>query len=95
MRDQRNGRARPDPAERPDVLVSDLQMPVHDGYWLISHVRRLTPAEGGETPAAVLTGCGTAEDRADVLRAGFQYHIDKPATIERLVGIVAILTVKG
>ena len=31
--------------EPPDVLLSDLTMPRHDGYWLINQVRRL-PADG-------------------------------------------------
>jgi two-component system, chemotaxis family, CheB/CheR fusion protein len=78
--------------ERPDVLVSDLSMPPgEDGYWLIAAVRALSIAHGGGTPAAALTGHVTAEDRARVLRAGFQFHIAKPAEPERLVGIVAIL----
>jgi hypothetical protein len=28
------------------------------------------------------------------LRAGFQYHIEKPVTLERLAGIVALLALK-
>jgi hypothetical protein len=32
--------------------------------------------------------------RADVLRAGFQYHIPKPVKIDTLIGIVGILALK-
>ena len=82
--------------ERPDVLVSDLSMPPgEDGYWLIAAVRALSAAHGGSTPAAALTGQVTTEDRAHVLRAGFQYHIAKPVDPERLVGVVAILALKA
>ena len=82
--------------ERPDVLVSDLSMPPgEDGYWLIAAVRALSAAHGGGTPAAALTGQVTTEDRAHVLRAGFQYHIAKPVDPERLVGVVAILALKA
>jgi CheY-like chemotaxis protein len=80
--------------ERPDVLVSDLSMPTQDGYWLIEKVRALPATRGGETPAAALTGYVTAEDRAAVLRAGFQFHIPKPADLGHLVGIVALLAFK-
>ena len=80
--------------ERPNVLISDLQMPIHDGYWLIDQVRHLTAADGRDTPAAALTGCSGAEDRARVLRAGFQFHIPKPVTVEQLVGVVGILAAK-
>src|SRR2546426_4486802 len=31
------------PHERPDVLVSDLEMPDKDGYWLIGQIRGLQP----------------------------------------------------
>jgi len=82
--------------ERPDVLVSDLSMPPgEDGYWLIGAVRALSVADGGGTPAAALTGHVTAEDRARVLRAGFQHHIAKPVDPERLIGVVGILALKA
>jgi CheY-like chemotaxis protein len=79
---------------RPDVLLSDLEMPDKDGYWLIGRVRALAPARGGLTPAACLTGRADPEDRARVLGAGFQYHITKPVDVSRLVGIVGILALK-
>ena len=80
--------------ERPDVLVSDFEMPGRDGLWLIEQVRRLPSARGGATPAACLTGLTGPEDRARILRAGFQYHVPKPVRSERLLGIVALLALK-
>ena len=81
-------------AWRPDVLVSDLQMPDKDGYWLIAEVRALTPERGGMTPAACLTGLVEPEDRAEMLRAGFQYHIAKPVHLGTFIGIIRILALK-
>jgi CheY-like chemotaxis protein len=81
--------------ERPDVLVSDLAMPDKGGYWLIGQVRALPPERGGSTPAAALTGFTGPEHRASILRAGFQYHIEKPVTLEKLAGIVALLALKA
>jgi CheY-like chemotaxis protein len=76
---------------RPHVLLSDLEMPEKDGYWLISQVRALPPERGGSTPAACLTGRIEAEDRARVLRTGFQYHIPKPVDTRKMLGVVALL----
>jgi CheY-like chemotaxis protein len=81
--------------ERPDVLVSDLAMPDKGGYWLIGQVRALSSDRGGATPAAALTGFSGPEHRASILRAGFQYHIEKPVTLEKLVGVVGLLALKS
>ena len=80
--------------ERPDVLLSDIAMPDHDGLWLIAQVRRLPAHQGGETPAAALTGNLLAEHRATILRAGYQYHVPKPFSAAHLAGIVALLALK-
>ena len=79
---------------RPDVLLSDIQMPGKGGYWLIGQVRALPPQSGGATPAAALTGLIGPEHRASVLRAGYQYHIEKPVQLRALIGVVAILALK-
>ncbi len=81
--------------ERPEVLVSALAMPDKGGYWLIGKVRALPPERGGSTPAAALTGFTGPEHRASILRAGFQYHIEKPVTPDNLSGIVALLALKA
>jgi CheY-like chemotaxis protein len=82
-------------AERPDVLVSDLSMPGNGGYWLIGQVRALPRERGGATPAAALTAETGPERRASVLRAGFQYHVEKPIGILELVEVVATLALKA
>jgi CheY-like chemotaxis protein len=81
--------------ERPDVLVSDLQMPDKGGYWLIGQIRALPPERGGATPAAALSGLTGPEHRASALRAGFQNHIEKPVVAQDLAGIVANLAFKA
>jgi CheY-like chemotaxis protein len=80
--------------ERPAVLVSDISMPGEDGFWLIAQVRGLSPARGARTPAAALTSLTSAEDRARILRAGFQHHVPKPVEPELLVAVVAVLAIK-
>jgi CheY-like chemotaxis protein len=69
-------------------------MPDKGGYWLIREVRKLSPDQGGDVPAAAFTGLTTAEDRLVTLRAGFQYHVPRPVALSRLAGVVALLTLK-
>jgi CheY-like chemotaxis protein/anti-sigma regulatory factor (Ser/Thr protein kinase) len=63
---------------KPQVLVSDLGMPLEDGFELIRKIRTLTPEDGGDTPAAALTAYVREEDRLRALAAGYQAHISKP-----------------
>lgn len=77
--------------ERPNVVLSDIEMPGEDGYSFIRKIRALPRDRGGLTPAAALTGLTTEEDRARVLQAGFQYHLTKPVDAQRLVEVVTTL----
>ena len=63
---------------RPEVLVSDIEMPGVDGYTLIRKVRALAPEQGGKTPAVALTAFSRPEDRIRSLMAGFNIHVSKP-----------------
>ena len=70
----------------PDVVLSDIGMPGHDGYELIARLRALP---GGRTvPAVALTALARSEDRTRVLRAGFQMHLAKPVESHELVAVV-------
>jgi CheY-like chemotaxis protein len=75
--------------ERPDVLISDVEMPGEDGYSLIRRVRALPGERGGDTPAVALTAYAAAEDMLRALRAGFQLHIAKPVSPRDLVAVAA------
>lgn len=77
--------------DRPDVLVADLEMPGEDGYGLLRKLRALPPERGGQTPAAALTAYASAQDRANVLKAGFQMHVPKPVQPAELAAAVAEL----
>ena len=71
----------------PDVILSDIGMPVRDGYSLIASVRE----QGVKTPAAAITAFARADDQARALRAGYQTHITKPVDPVELVTAVAAL----
>jgi PAS domain S-box-containing protein len=76
---------------RPDVLLSDIEMPGESGYALIHNVRKLPAERGGRVPAAALTAYARLEDRTRALRAGFQMHVPKPLNPTELATIVASL----
>ena len=76
---------------RPDVLVSDIEMPGEDGYTLIRKIRALSSERGGKTPAVALTAFGRPEDRIRSLMAGFNIHVSKPVDPDELTAIVASL----
>ena len=76
---------------RPDVLVSDIEMPNQDGYSLIRRIRALEPDRGGRTPAVALSAYSRPEDRIRSLMAGFNLHVSKPVEPTELVTVVASL----
>jgi signal transduction histidine kinase/ActR/RegA family two-component response regulator len=76
---------------RPDVLVSDIEMPGEDGYSLIRKVRALDAAEGGQVPAVALTAYGRVQDRIQSLTAGYSMHVPKPVDPGELTTIIASL----
>src|ERR1051325_5709644 len=77
------------PAWGPDLLISDIGMPVEDGYSLIKKVRESGEQQYEQIPAIALTAYASTEDRARVLEAGFQTHIAKPVEPDELLNIVA------
>jgi CheY-like chemotaxis protein len=74
---------------KPDVLLSDLGMPVEEGFTFIAKIRALSPGEGGNTPAAALTAYVADTDRLKALEAGFQLHVAKPIDPATLAATVA------
>ena len=77
--------------QRFDVLISDIGMPVMDGYALMRAIRQLPPERGGRIPAAALTAHAGVEDRMRALSAGYHTHISKPVEPAELTTVVASL----
>lgn len=69
--------------EKPDLLVSDIQMPDQDGYELIRNVRRRW--NDRQLPALALTALARSGDRQRSLAAGFQKHLSKPIHPDQLM----------
>jgi PAS domain S-box-containing protein len=75
----------------PDVLLSDIGMPLEDGYSLIKRVRALGPERGGNIPSIALTAYARPEDRMKAMLAGFEQYLVKPVEPAELITLVAIL----
>ena len=73
-----------------DVLISDIGMPGHDGYWLIKQIRAAEKATGAaeHLPAVALTAYGRVEDRVQVLASGFDSHVVKPVDPAELAAVI-------
>ncbi len=79
----------------PDVLISDIGMPVEDGCELIRRVRQLDPARGGRVPAAAVSAYVGEDNRRQALDAGFQLHVAKPVDPEELISVVQSLAARA
>ena len=78
--------------EGADVLVSDVGMPVEDGYSLVFRIKS-TPARS--VKAVALTAYATEEDRRRSFAAGFDAHVAKPVEPGELVDVIAGLVGKA
>ncbi|HEY7870772.1 MAG TPA: response regulator, partial [Methylomirabilota bacterium] len=66
----------------PDVALIDVGLPALDGYEV---ARRLRAAEEGKAMRLIaITGYGQADDRQRARQAGFDAHLTKPLSPDRL-----------
>ena len=69
---------------KPDVLLSDIGLPLESGYDLIREIRAL-PSDFSKVPAVALTAFATEKDRQRALASGFQIHLAKPVEPRALI----------
>ncbi|MBE9008201.1 PAS domain S-box protein [Fortiea sp. LEGE XX443] len=80
---------------QPDILLSDIGMPIMDGYMLLRQIRRLPPEKGGQIPAIALTAYAGEIDYKQAMAAGFQKHIPKPVDpVDLAIAIVQMINQK-
>ena len=77
---------------RPHVVLSDIGMPHHDGFWLIRTVRGLRPEQGRDLPVIAMTGRLDTSDA--LLAAGFTEVRSKPPDMAELANLVAALATR-
>lgn len=74
---------------RPNLVVSDLELPGIDGIELIRLIRSVPRTDGGRTPAILLTGDTTTRTRSSALSAGFDAFLCKPVAPRDLLATAA------
>ena len=80
-------------AVRPDVVITDYQMPMMDGLTLCRHLR-LEPATAG-VPVLMLTARGHRLSAADLADTGVRLLMGKPFSTAELLGQVCRLLPTG
>jgi CheY-like chemotaxis protein len=70
-------------AERPDVALIDIGLPDMDGYEVARQIRQKLSAH--RLRLIAMTGYGQASDRAAAFEAGFDAHIVKPASADKIL----------
>lgn len=77
---------------QPDVLISDINLSLEDGYRLIRQIRDRESEGGGFLPAIALTPYTQDEELQKMLDSGFQMHLSKPVDTTKLVMAIAKLS---
>ncbi len=69
-----------------DLVVSDIGMPVMDGYALASALRAMPDYQS--VPIVAVTGFDQYDDRERALSAGFNAHLKKPIDQGKLMELI-------
>ena len=76
---------------RPDILISDIQMPEMDGCQAARAIRTMNRADARTIPILAVTANAFAEDIAATTEAGMDAHISKPIDFSVLYQTLAEL----
>jgi twitching motility two-component system response regulator PilG len=81
-------------ALKPDLVITDIKMPVMDGFQLCQAIR--SDPTLSQTPVILLTQLEDDASRQRGLQAGATAFLTKPVSVERLRGLVArVLNLDG
>jgi PAS domain S-box-containing protein len=80
-------------AERPALVLLDIQLPEYDGFEVL---RRLRLSEATrDTPVVAVSANAQASEIDAALAAGFSAYLTKPLTLERVLSTVSALLQRG
>lgn len=71
--------------ERVDLLVTDLKLPIMDGFQLLAHVSRKFP----KLPVIVMTAFGTPEIEERLAKFNALHYLEKPLDIDVLASTIS------
>ena len=74
---------------RPHVVLSDIAMRGHDGYWLLREIRALPDPALSSVPVLAATAYGRSHSAERTCAAGFAGHLAKPVDPEVLCRAIA------
>jgi two-component system cell cycle response regulator DivK len=77
----------------PDLVITDLRMPVMDGFELLRRIRQDARLEA--LPVIAVTAFSMAADRTRVMLAGFDGYLSKPIVPETFIGEVEAFLLVG
>lgn len=75
-------------ADRYDLILMDIQMPLMDGYEATRRIRALENKDKANIPIYAMTANAFEEDRQKALEAGLNGHIAKPIDISKLIAVL-------
>ena len=81
-------------AERFDVILMDVQMPVMDGFAATAAIRALEQESGTTTPIVAMTAHALKGDRERCIAAGMDEYLSKPIRSKQLTEILETLMSK-
>lgn len=67
-----------------DIILTDIQMPLLDGYAILRHIRSSGIAGADKIPVIALSA-SLAQEKEHYLKAGFAGFLNKPFTVEELL----------
>ncbi len=74
-----------------DLVLSDVQMPIMDGFSMTQAIREQEAASGGHLPIVGVTAHAMQSDRDRCLEYGMDAHVSKPVDRDELVEVMASL----
>ena len=72
----------------PDIIVSDIMMPVMNGYEAAKTIRSLNREDAKTIPIIAMTANAFTEDRIRAKEAGMDEHVAKPVDVELLIKVI-------
>lgn len=76
----------------PNLIISDIGMPVEDGYSFMKKVRQLGDTKNSQIPAVALSAFASEENKQKAYEAGFQKYHTKPFEPDLLIEEITQLT---